>query len=123
MVCLGWVLRLAEITELIHTASLLHDDVIDEADTRRGVASVNSVFGNKLAVLAGDFLLARASICLARLRDVPVVECMSTIIEHLVRGEVQQMRSESKGEGVDVRPLVLVLDGEGGRGSFGHRLL
>ncbi|KAA0156871.1 hypothetical protein FNF29_00980 [Cafeteria roenbergensis] len=95
-------LRLAEITELIHTASLLHDDVIDEADTRRGVASVNSVFGNKLAVLAGDFLLARASICLARLRDVPVVECMSTIIEHLVRGEVQQMRSESKGEGVDV---------------------
>lgn len=48
--------RLAEITEMIHTASLLHDDVIDLADTRRGVGSVNSVFGNQLAVLAGTSL-------------------------------------------------------------------
>lgn len=47
-------LRLAEITEMIHAASLFHDDVIDEADTRRGVPSVNKVFGNKLAILAGD---------------------------------------------------------------------
>jgi hypothetical protein len=86
-------MRLAEITEMIHTASLLHDDVIDGADTRRGIRSVNSVFGNKLAILAGDFLLARASICLARLRDVPVIETMSTIIEHLVKGEVMQMKS------------------------------
>lgn len=85
--------RLAEITEMIHTASLLHDDVIDVADTRRGVSSVNSVFGNKLAILAGDFLLARASVCLARLRNVPVVELLSTVIEHLVKGEVMQMRA------------------------------
>ena len=47
-------LRLAEITEMIHAASLFHDDVIDEADTRRGVPSVNKVFGNKLAILAGQ---------------------------------------------------------------------
>jgi geranylgeranyl pyrophosphate synthase len=91
--------RLAEVTELIHTASLLHDDVIDGADTRRGVSSVNKAFGNKLAVLAGDFLLARASVCLARLRNVPVVELLSTVIEHLVRGEVMQMRSAGRGEG------------------------
>jgi geranylgeranyl pyrophosphate synthase len=93
--------RLAEITEMIHTASLLHDDVIDAADTRRGVSSVNTVFGNKLAVLAGDFLLARASICLARLRNVPVVELLSTVIEHLVKGEVMQMKTalRSSGEG------------------------
>lgn len=85
--------RLAEVTEMIHTASLLHDDVIDAADTRRGVSSVNTLFGNKLAVLAGDFLLARASICLARLRSVPVIELLSTVIEHLVKGEVMQMKS------------------------------
>jgi len=83
--------RLAEITELIHTASLLHDDVIDGADTRRGVGSVNKMFGNKLAVLSGDFLLARASVCLARLRNVPCVELLSTVIEHLVKGEVMQL--------------------------------
>lgn len=49
-------LRLAEITEMIHAASLFHDDVIDEADTRRGVPSVNKVFGNKLAILAGKLI-------------------------------------------------------------------
>lgn len=84
--------RLAEITEMIHTASLLHDDVIDMADTRRGMGSVNTVFGNKLAVLAGDFLLARSSLALARLRNVEVVELLSTVIEHLVRGEVMQIK-------------------------------
>eukprot|EP01133_Synstelium_polycarpum_P010715 gene10715-12464_t len=52
-------LRLAEIIEMIHTASLVHDDVIDEADTRRDVPSINFRFNNKLAVLCGDFLLAR----------------------------------------------------------------
>lgn len=44
---------------MIHAASLFHDDVIDEADTRRGVPSVNKVFGNKLAILAGKFMLLR----------------------------------------------------------------
>lgn len=87
--------RLAEISEMIHTASLFHDDVIDGADTRRGVPAVHEVFGNKMAILAGDYLLARASICLARLRHVEVVETMSTIIEHLVRGEVMQLRGSS----------------------------
>ncbi|TMW67344.1 hypothetical protein Poli38472_012460 [Pythium oligandrum] len=85
--------RLAEITEMIHTASLLHDDVIDEADTRRGVPSVNKVFGDKLSILAGDFLLARSSICLARLRSLEAIELMSTAIEHLVKGEVMQMKN------------------------------
>jgi hexaprenyl-diphosphate synthase len=60
--------RLAEITEMIHTASLLHDDVVDASDMRRGVPSASALFGNKLAVLAGDFMLARSSVCLSRLR-------------------------------------------------------
>merc|ERR1712238_290639 len=66
--------RLAEISEMIHTASLFHDDVIDGSDTRRGAPSVHKVFGNKMAILAGDYLLARASIFLARLRDVEVMQ-------------------------------------------------
>ncbi|CAM9967883.1 unnamed protein product, partial [Ascophyllum nodosum] len=95
-------LRLAEITEMIHAASLFHDDVIDEADTRRGVPSVNKVFGNKLAILAGDFLLARSSMSLARLRSLESVELMSAAIEHLVKarnGEVLQMRPTADGSG------------------------
>jgi hypothetical protein len=85
-------LRLAEITEMIHTASLLHDDVIDKAEMRRGRPSVNHAFGNKLSILGGDFLLARASVAMARLRDVEVVELLATTIEHLVKGELMQVR-------------------------------
>lgn len=84
--------RLAEIIEMIHTASLFHDDVIDTSDTRRGVPSAHRAYGDKLAILAGDFLLARASVALARLRNLEVVELISTVIEHLVKGEVMQMR-------------------------------
>jgi hexaprenyl-diphosphate synthase len=90
--------RLAEISEMIHTASLFHDDVIDGSDTRRNMPTAHTVFGNKMAILAGDYLLARASICLARLRNVDVVETMSTIIEHLVRGEVMQLRGTTTTE-------------------------
>ena len=85
--------RLAEITELIHTASLLHDDVIDEANTRRSGPSANIAFGNKMAVLAGDFLLGRASVALARLRDAEVVELLATVIANLVEGEFMQLKN------------------------------
>jgi geranylgeranyl pyrophosphate synthase len=101
--------RLAEISEMIHTASLFHDDVIDGSETRRGVSAVHMVFGNKMAILAGDYLLARASISLARLRHVEVVECMSTIIEHLVRGEVMQMRGTVTSEGSKNERMVYYL--------------
>ena len=90
--------RLAEIAEMIHTASLFHDDVIDESDTRRGNPAVHRVFGNKVAILAGDFLLARASRSLARLRSVVVMETMSLIIDHLVQGEVMQIKHLSKAD-------------------------
>lgn len=109
--------RLAEITEMIHTASLLHDDVVDGSDMRRGVPSASAVFGNKLAVLAGDFMLARASVCLARLRSIPVVEVISTIIEHLVKGEVMQMRREYRQQGT-----AGVTDEERSRAAFEHYL-
>ncbi|KAJ4891642.1 hypothetical protein Rs2_31390 [Raphanus sativus] len=59
---------IAEITEMIHVAGLLHDDVLDDANTRRGVGSLNFVMGNKISVLAGDFLLSRACVALAALK-------------------------------------------------------
>lgn len=77
---------------MIHTASLFHDDVIDNADSRRGLASTNAKFGDKVAILAGDFLLARACIALSRLQNLDVIELISMVIEHLVKGEIIQMR-------------------------------
>ncbi|EEH03590.1 decaprenyl-diphosphate synthase subunit 1 [Histoplasma capsulatum G186AR] len=90
--------RLAEITELIHTASLLHDDVIDNAVTRRSTVSANLAFGNKMAVLAGDFLLGRASVALARLRDPEVIELLSTVIANLIEGEFMQLKNTERDE-------------------------
>ena len=90
--------RLAEITELIHTASLLHDDVIDVSTTRRSAPSANEEFGNKMAVLAGDFLLGRASVALARLRDPEVIELLATVIANLVEGEFMQLKNTAIGE-------------------------
>jgi len=85
--------RLAEIIEMIHTASLIHDDVIDEADSRRSLPSINVAFGNKVAILAGDFLLARASIELAELKNFEVTQLMSRVISDLVEGEFMQLKA------------------------------
>ncbi len=88
--------QLAQITEMIHVASLIHDDVLDEADTRRGDKSVHKLYSNKVAVLAGDYLLARASVLLARLENVQVVEIMANALDALVQGEIMQAKSSSK---------------------------
>lgn len=85
--------RLAEIVEMIHTASLLHDDVIDNSATRRNKPSGNMAFGNKMSILAGDFLLGRASVAIARLRNAEVIELLSTTIANLVEGEFMQLKN------------------------------
>ncbi|MFM7470599.1 MAG: solanesyl diphosphate synthase [Nodosilinea sp. LVE1205-7] len=82
--------RLAEITEMIHTASLVHDDVVDESSVRRGVPTVHSSFGNRIAVLAGDFLFAQSSWYLANLDNLRVVKLLSQVIMDLAEGEIQQ---------------------------------
>jgi len=82
--------RLAEITEMIHTASLVHDDVVDESDIRRGVPTVHSLFSNRIAVLAGDFLFAQSSWYLANLNNLDVVKLLSEVIMDLAAGEIQQ---------------------------------
>lgn len=88
--------RLAEITEMIHAASLLHDDVIDASLTRRNNPSCVSVFGNKMSILGGDFLLGRASVALARLRNAEVIELLATVIANLVEGEFMQLKNIAK---------------------------
>nr|YP_009402800.1 prenyl transferase [Compsopogon caeruleus]ARX96149.1 prenyl transferase [Compsopogon caeruleus] len=82
--------RLAEITEIIHTASLLHDDVVDNCSTRRGIKTVNNQFNNRVAILAGDFLFAQSSWYLANLKQVEVVKIISKVITDFAEGEVRQ---------------------------------
>jgi len=82
-----------QITEMIHVASLIHDDVLDEADTRRGADAIHKMHSNKVAVLAGDYLLARASVLLAKLDNVEVVQIMASALDSLVQGEIMQIKS------------------------------
>ncbi len=82
--------RLAEITEMIHTASLVHDDVVDESEMRRGVPTVHNLFGNRVAILAGDFLFAQSSWYLANLDNLEVVKLLSEVIMNFAEGEIQQ---------------------------------
>lgn len=82
--------RLAEITEMIHTASLVHDDIVDESEMRRGVPTVHNLFGNRIAVLAGDFLFAQSSWYLANLDNLEVVKLLSEVIMNFAEGEIQQ---------------------------------
>ncbi|GCC34500.1 hypothetical protein chiPu_0012974, partial [Chiloscyllium punctatum] len=82
------------IVEMIHTASLVHDDVIDGSDTRRGKITVNKIWGERKAILAGDFVLSAASVALARLGNNTVVSIFTQAIEDLVRGEFMQLGSK-----------------------------
>ncbi|KAL4001264.1 claudin [Sarotherodon galilaeus] len=85
---------IAMISEMIHTASLVHDDVIDGSDKRRGKRTINEVWGEKKAILAGDFILSAASMALARIGNITVVKVLSQVIEDLVRGEFMQLGSK-----------------------------
>ena len=75
---------------MIHTASLVHDDVVDESEVRRGIPTVHSSFGSRVAVLAGDFLFAQSSWYLANLDNLQVVKLLSEVIKDFAEGEIQQ---------------------------------
>ena len=81
---------LAAAVELIHTASLIHDDINDRSDTRRGRSTVNSLWGDNLALLAGDFVFVRLLGLLPRL-DGPVIQALADACLDVVEGETRQM--------------------------------
>ena len=77
--------------ELLHTASLVHDDVVDESDKRRGQASVNALYDNKLSVLVGDFLLATSLTNAALTDNISLVKLVSCLGQKLSEGEIIQL--------------------------------
>ncbi|XP_042204143.1 all trans-polyprenyl-diphosphate synthase PDSS1-like [Homarus americanus] len=86
--------EVAKVAEMIHTASLVHDDVLDASDTRRGKPSVNSLYGQRKAVMAGDYILSVASTMLARIRNEEVIVVLSQVLADLVQGEFMQLGSK-----------------------------
>ncbi|MBR5396074.1 MAG: polyprenyl synthetase family protein [Bacteroidaceae bacterium] len=88
------VIRVALALEMLHTASLVHDDVVDESDRRRGLPSVNALLSNQVAVLAGDFILSKALECAALTDDVRVVRYIAQLGQSLADGELLQLDNQ-----------------------------
>ena len=84
-------LKLAASVEFIHSATLLHDDVIDESDKRRGRDTANALWGNESSVLVGDFLFARAFELMVETGDIKVLGMLSSASARITEGEVKQM--------------------------------
>lgn len=77
--------------ELLHTASLVHDDVVDESEERRGQASVNATYDNKVAVLVGDYILSTALLCVSRTHSEQIVTYLAELGRTLSDGEILQL--------------------------------
>jgi len=87
------VLHAAAGLEMLHTASLVHDDVVDESAMRRGQRSVNALFDNKAAVLVGDFITSKALTEVALTRRLEIVDSMARLGQMLADGEIQQLNN------------------------------
>ena len=84
---------LAAVVEFIHTATLLHDDVVDESDLRRGQATASALFGNAASVLVGDFLYSRAFQMMVEVNDMRVMQTLADATNTIAEGEVLQLLS------------------------------
>ena len=83
--------RAAAMIELLHIATLIHDDVIDEAEKRRGFPSINRIWKNKIAVLMGDFILSKTLINMVGLKDFSALQLIADTAEKLASGEILQI--------------------------------
>ena len=88
--------RAAALIEMIHVATLIHDDVVDDADIRRGWPSVNRVWKNKLSILVGDFMFSKALTNMIHLKDFDALDILSSTAERLSQGEIQQIEKAIK---------------------------
>lgn len=84
-------IKIAEAVELLHLATLIHDDVLDQADIRRGEETIHTHKGNKIAILSGDYLFAKAFSIVSKMPDMEYLKIFSHIITCLVEGEFMQM--------------------------------
>ncbi len=83
--------RAASLVELLHTATLVHDDVVDDSDERRGFFSINALWKNKIAVLVGDYLLSKGLLLSVKNKDYHLLEIVSESVEAMSEGELLQI--------------------------------
>jgi octaprenyl-diphosphate synthase len=82
----------ASMVEILHTASLVHDDVVDESNTRRGMASINAIWKNKIAVLVGDYMLSRGLLIAVKNEEFDFLRVTSSAVQRMSEGELLQIQ-------------------------------
>ncbi|MGE0045426.1 MAG: polyprenyl synthetase family protein, partial [Hyphomonadaceae bacterium] len=100
--------KLAAAVEFIHTATLLHDDVVDESGLRRGKASANRVWGNAPSVLVGDFLFARSFNLMVETGDIAVLDILARAASIIAEGEVMQLAAANDADATLDRYLAII---------------
>ena len=105
--------RAAALVELLHTATLVHDDVVDEADTRRGVASVNALWRNKVGVLLGDYLLSRGLLLALDDGDYDLLHVVSDAVRRMSEGELLQIETARRLDMTEDRYFQIIGDKTG----------
>ena len=101
-------INLASIIELLHTATLVHDDVVDESELRRGTRSVNQVWTNSYSVLMGDFIYSKAFILMVKLGIPSVLDELAKATNDIARGEIIQLELFEKKQMIDIKDLLKV---------------
>ena len=104
------VIKGSTFIELLHVSSLVHDDVVDESGHRRGVPSMNAVFGNHKAVLIGDYLLANAMMQAVHTNNKQILLQLAVLGKNLSEGELLQMDTAELGEHSEERYLEIIED-------------
>lgn len=88
--------KTAYLVQIIHTASIIHDDIVDNSDSRRGVSSIKKIWGNKLAVLIGDYLLSKCLSLVIKHKYDDLLKIISTTIKKITQGELLQIENMNK---------------------------
>ncbi len=88
--------RAASFIELLHTATLIHDDVVDDSDKRRGLFSLNALWKNKIAVLVGDYLLSKGMLLALENKDYQMLDVISSTVKAMSEGEIYQMEKAKR---------------------------
>ena len=101
-------IQLAAVVEFIHTATLLHDDVVDSSDLRRGEKTANALFGNEAAVLVGDFLYSRAFEMMVGVNSMRVMDILSKTTNVIAEGEVMQLLNIHDADTTEARYLDVI---------------
>ncbi len=102
-------LRVAQVVEYLHTATLLHDDVVDGAETRRAQKAARQIWGNEASVLSGDYLLSKAFHMLTTIRNLELLQIMSRTTTLMAEGEILQLTREIGSEDEDVYLRIIYL--------------